>query len=71
MPLTDQKIRSLKPKTRSYKCADERGLYVEVTPTGGKWWRFKYRFAGKEKRISVGTYPDILTCYRFLDPSPT
>lgn len=59
MPLTDQKIRSLKPKMRSYKCADERGLYVEVTPTGGKWWRFKYRFAGKEKRISVGTYPDI------------
>ena len=38
---------------------DERGLYLEVAPSGGKWWRFKYRFEGKEKRISLGVYPDI------------
>ncbi len=35
------------------------GLYLEISPSGGKWWRFKYRFAGKEKRISLGVYPDV------------
>jgi integrase len=38
---------------------DERGLYLEVSPAGGKWWRLKYRFAGKEKRLSLGVYPDV------------
>lgn len=38
---------------------DAGGLYLEVAPTGGKWWRLKYRFAGKEKRISLGVYPDV------------
>jgi len=36
---------------------DGRGLYLEIAPTGSRWWRFKYRFAGKEKRISLGVYP--------------
>ena len=38
---------------------DSRGLYLEIAPTGSRWWRFKYRFAGKEKRISLGVYPDV------------
>jgi len=38
---------------------DGRGLYLEVSPTGGKWWRFKYRFEGKEKQLSLGVYPDV------------
>ncbi len=42
-----------------YKLYDELGLYVQVTANGGKWWRFKYRYAGKEKLLSLGTYPDV------------
>ena len=38
---------------------DAGGLYLEVAPSGGKWWRFKYRFGGKEKRLSLGVYPDV------------
>ena len=38
---------------------DGGGLYLEISPSGGKWWRFKYRFAGKEKRISLGVYPEV------------
>jgi integrase len=67
MALSDKKIKSLKPGikpdetlvSKSYKVTDERGLYIEVTPRGGKRWRFKYRFEGKEKLLSVGIYPDI------------
>lgn len=58
MPLTNTKIKNAKPKEKTYRLYDERGLYLEVSPKGGKWWRFKYRFRGKEKRISLGTYPD-------------
>jgi integrase len=59
MPLSDAKIRSAKPTTKSLRFFDERGLYLEVSPNGGKWWRLKYRFDGKEKRISLGVYPDV------------
>ena len=38
---------------------DGRGLYLEISPRGGRWWRLKYRFDGKDKRISLGTYPDV------------
>jgi hypothetical protein len=38
---------------------DRDGLYLEVSPRGGKWWRLKYRFAGKEKRVSLGVYPEV------------
>ncbi len=41
------------------KLFDERGLYLEVTSSDGRWWRFKYRFGGKEKRISLGVFPDV------------
>ena len=59
MPLTDRAIRNAKPTDKPIRLFDERGLYLEVAPTGGKWWRFKYRFDGKEKRVSLGVYPDV------------
>ncbi|WMJ07614.1 integrase arm-type DNA-binding domain-containing protein [Nitrosomonas sp. sh817] len=59
MPLTDTAIRNIKAGVKSIKLFDERGLYLEVSPKGGKWWRLKYRFDNKEKRISLGVYPDI------------
>ena len=65
MPLTDTAIRNAKPginaegKTtrKPYKMGDAGGLYLEVAPNGSKWWRLKYRFEGKEKRLSLGVYP--------------
>jgi hypothetical protein len=57
--LTDTAIRSAKARERSFKLVDSGGLYVEVSPRGGKWWRWKYRFAGKERRLSLGVYPDV------------
>jgi integrase len=59
MPLTDTAIRSAKPKDKAFKLFDSGGLYLEINPAGGKWWRWKYRFGGKEKRISFGVYPDV------------
>ncbi len=59
MALTDVAVRTAKPREKSYKLFDSGGLYLEVSPSGGKWWRFKYRVAGKEKRLSFGTYPDV------------
>ena len=48
MPLTDTAIRNAKPAANARKLFDECGLYREVALSGGKWWRFKYRFGGKE-----------------------
>lgn len=59
MPLTDIAIRRAQPAKKSRKMFDGRGLYLEVAPRGGKWWRFKYRFGGKEKRLSLGVYPEV------------
>lgn len=59
MALTDKTIRNYKPSDKTYKRYDEAGLFIQVTPAGGKWWRFKYRFDGKEKLLSLGTYPDV------------
>lgn len=59
MSLTDTEVRNIKPGVKSIKLFDERGLYLEVSPSGGKWWRLKYRFDNKEKRISLGVYPDV------------
>lgn len=59
MPLTDIKCRSLEPKEKSYKAFDEKSLYLEVMPSGSKYWRLKYRFAGKENRLSFGVYPEV------------
>lgn len=57
--LTDAMIRNAKPGPKAVRIFDERGLYLEVAPSGGKWFRFKYMFGGKEKRISLGVYPDV------------
>jgi integrase len=59
MPLTDTAIRAAKARTKPFKLFDGGGLYLEVNPAGGKWWRWKYRFGGKEKRLSFGVYPDV------------
>lgn len=59
MPLTDVSVRNAKPGQKPVKLYDERGLFVIVTPAGGKWWRFRYSFAGKENLLSLGTYPDV------------
>ncbi|HUQ38402.1 MAG TPA: integrase arm-type DNA-binding domain-containing protein [Aestuariivirga sp.] len=59
MALVDTAIRNLKPGEKSVRVFDGGGLYLEVAPAGGKWWRFKYRFDGREKRISLGVYPDV------------
>ncbi|MBI1732039.1 MAG: integrase arm-type DNA-binding domain-containing protein [Gammaproteobacteria bacterium] len=57
--LTDTAIRNAKPGSKPIRLYDSGGLYLEVSPSGGKWWRFKYRFAGKEKRLSLGVYPEV------------
>lgn len=59
MPLTDTAIRKAKPAEKPVRMFDAGGLYLEVAPAGGKWWRLKYRFGGKEKRVSLGVYPDV------------
>jgi integrase len=59
MPLTNTAVRNAKPGKKPMKLFDDRGLYLEVSPAGGKWWRHKYRFEGKEKRLSLGVYPDV------------
>lgn len=58
MPLTDVAIRKAKPSDKTTRLFDGGGLYLEISPAGGKWWRYKYRIEGKEKRLSLGTYPD-------------
>lgn len=57
--LTDAAIRSAKPADKPRKLADERGLYLFITPTGGKLWRLDYRHAGKRKTLALGAYPDV------------
>lgn len=57
MALTDTALRALKPKERPYTVADERGLYVEVFPTGGVVWRYRYRLNAKQEKLTLGKYP--------------
>ena len=59
MPLTDTKIRTIKPAEKPRKLFDGGGLFLLVTPTGGKLWRLKYRFGGVEKLLAIGAYPQI------------
>ncbi|MGD0168967.1 MAG: integrase arm-type DNA-binding domain-containing protein, partial [Smithella sp.] len=59
MPLNEVKIRNAKPKAKFYKLTDSEGLYLHVTETGTKLWRFRYRFSGKEKLLALGKYPGI------------
>ncbi len=57
MALTDTTIRNAKPRERDYKLADGGGLYLLVTPAGGRLWRLKYRADGVERKLSIGKYP--------------
>ncbi|MBC2716038.1 MAG: DUF4102 domain-containing protein [Desulfobacteraceae bacterium] len=59
MPLTDVKVKNAKAKEKQYKLSDKNGLYLLVTPSGGKCWRFDYRFERKRKTLAMGTYPKI------------
>ena len=56
--LTDAQVRKIKPSEKKTKHSDEKGMYLEVTPSGGMHWRMKFRFNGKENIFSIGTYPD-------------
>ena len=58
MPLSDTAIRNAKPGTKPVKLADGGGMYLLLNPNGSKWWRLKYRVGGKEKLLSLGTYPE-------------
>ncbi len=57
--LTDQQLLALKPKSKPYKISMGRSLLILINPNGGLYWRFRYRFVGKEKSLSIGTYPRI------------
>ena len=59
MPLTDTAIRNAKPRGKSYKLADGAGLYLEVMPNGSRYWRMRYRIAGKDTRLAFGVYPEV------------
>lgn len=80
--LTALQVKNVKPSSKTQRLFDGGGLYLEVSPKGGKWWRLKYRYAGKEKRISLGVYPGVTLkeardrryqarklLERFIDPS--
>ena len=57
--LSDAKIRNTKPRTKPYKIVDGEGLFLLIMPSGSKYWRLKYFFAGKEKLLALGVYPEI------------
>ena len=59
MSLTNTAIRNAKAKQKPYKLSDSGGLFLLVQPGGGKWWRYKYRYVGKEKLLALGAYPDV------------
>ncbi|WP_218814352.1 Arm DNA-binding domain-containing protein [Rickettsiella endosymbiont of Dermanyssus gallinae] len=59
MALTVVQVKNAKPSEKAYKMADERGLYLLINPNGSKLWKLKYRFAGFEKKLSLGAYPEV------------
>lgn len=59
MALTARQVETARPKEKDYKLSDERGLYLLVKTTGARYWRLKYRIAGKEKKLALGVYPDV------------
>ncbi len=59
MPLTDRSARAARPRAKPYKLADGEGMYLLVRPDGSKYWRLKFRFAGKEKVLALGVYPAV------------
>ncbi len=59
MKLTEEMINTARPGVKPTRLTDGHGLYVLLWPTGGKWWRFKYRFSVKQKQFSLGVYPKV------------
>ena len=59
MAISDREISNAKGGDKPYRLFDGDGMYIEVYPNGAKYWRLKYRFAGKEKRLALGVYPDV------------
>lgn len=59
MSLSEAKARNAKPRPKPYKIADGEGLFLLVTPSGGKYWRMRYFFGGKEKLLALGVYPEV------------
>ncbi|MGG6124010.1 tyrosine-type recombinase/integrase [Pantoea allii] len=59
MKLNARQVGAVKPREKAYKLADGAGLYLEVVPSGSRYWRMKYRFNGKEKRMAFGVYPAV------------
>ncbi|MGH8130439.1 MAG: tyrosine-type recombinase/integrase, partial [Steroidobacteraceae bacterium] len=57
--LTDTQVRATKPRERSRRLADRDGLYLQIEPSGGRYWRFNYRYNGKQKTLALGVYPDV------------
>ena len=67
MAIKELQVRSAAPRDKPYKLADGEGMFLLVKPNGAKLWRMKYRFAGKEKLLSFGSYPEVgLTAAREL-----
>lgn len=59
MPLNIAQIKAAKPSAKPLRLYDEKGLYLEISPSGSKLWRLKYRFGGKEKRLALGAFPEV------------
>ncbi len=59
MALTDIAVRKAAVRDKPYRLSDEKGLYLEIALSGSKYWRWKFRFAGKEKRLALGVYPEV------------
>jgi hypothetical protein len=59
MGLTDTAIRKLKPEEKPYRISGGKGFFLEVSPQGGKLWRWAYRFEGKQKKLGLGRYPEV------------
>src|SRR5690349_726685 len=57
MALTDTRVRTVKPKAKSFKLSDGGGMYLLVMPDGARYWRMDYRFAGKRRTLALGVYP--------------
>lgn len=59
MSLTDLAVKNAKPGQKTVRLRDDRGLYLEISPKGGKWWRLRYMIKGKANMLSLGVYPDV------------
>lgn len=59
MPLTKEEVQNALPGVKARRLFDGGNLYLEISPRGGKWWRVKYLFGGRDRRLSLGVYPEV------------